>query len=173
MNRINRYLYWNMGYHLEHHIFPMAPYYNLPKLHALLKSDTPPPYNGLIEAYREIIPALIRQSKDPDYYVQRPLPAPTYQAAARQAAQVVTSATESDAAGWVEVCDLGLLVPGDVLRFEHGGKTYAIYRTALGQLFSTAGICNHGNAHLTDGFLHGLAYDAPASPWPHRHTELY
>jgi len=65
MNRINRYLYWNMGYHLEHHMFPRVPYYNLPKLHALLKSDTPPPYNGLIEAYREIVPALVRISQDP------------------------------------------------------------------------------------------------------------
>ena len=50
MNPINRYLYWNMGYHIEHHMFPMVPYHNLPKLHALMKSDTPPPYNGLIEA---------------------------------------------------------------------------------------------------------------------------
>ena len=91
MNPINRYLYWNMGYHVEHHMFPMVPYHNLPKLHELVKSDVPPPYNGLVEAYREIIPTLIRQSKDPDYFVQRPLPAPAPQAETARTAQVITS----------------------------------------------------------------------------------
>ena len=80
MNPVNRYLYWNMNYHVEHHMFPMVPYHNLPKLHELVKADMPPPYHGLVEAWREIIPALLRQSKDPDYYVQRPLPAPALQA---------------------------------------------------------------------------------------------
>ena len=152
MNPINRYLYWNMGYHVEHHMFPMVPYHNLPKLHELVKSDVPPPYHGLIEAWREIIPALIRESKDPDYFVQRPLPAPAPQAETSRTAEVITSAASPDAAGWVEVCDLSLLLPGDVLRFEHGGNTYAIYRTQIGQLFATDGFCTHGRAHLSDGF---------------------
>ena len=92
MNPINRYLYWNMGYHIEHHMFPMVPYHNLAKLHELVKSDVPPPYHGLLAAWREIIPALIRESKDPDYFVQRPLPAPAPQAEAARTAQVITSA---------------------------------------------------------------------------------
>ena len=50
MNAINRYLYWNMGYHIEHHMFPMAPYHNLPELHELVKYDMPPAYNGLLAA---------------------------------------------------------------------------------------------------------------------------
>ena len=120
LNRINRYLYWNMGYHVEHHMFPMVPYHNLDKLHELMKADCPPPYNGLVAAYREVIPALIRQSKDPNYYVQRTLPAPSAQAEAPRTTQVVTSQAAPDAEGWVEVCELDALVPGDVLRFEHG-----------------------------------------------------
>jgi hypothetical protein len=32
MNAFNRYMYWNMNYHLEHHMFPLVPYHNLPKL---------------------------------------------------------------------------------------------------------------------------------------------
>ena len=95
MNPINRYLYWNMGYHIEHHMFPMVPYHNLAKLHELVKSDVPPPYHGLLAAWREIIPALIRESKDPDYFVQRPLPAPAPQAEAARTAQVITSAAQS------------------------------------------------------------------------------
>ena len=159
MNPINRYLYWNMGYHVEHHMFPMVPYHNLAKLHELVKSDVPPPYHGLLAAWREIIPALIRESKEPDYFVQRPLPAPAPQAEAARTAQVITSSAQTDAAGWVEVCDLSVLLPGDVLRFEHGGSTYAIYRTQIGQLFATDGFCTHGRAHLSDGFLQGTCIE--------------
>ena len=78
MNWINRYLYWNMGYHVEHHMFPLVPYHALPKLHELVKADMPPPYHGLLEAYREIIPALCASPKTPTYFVRRQLPHPEY-----------------------------------------------------------------------------------------------
>jgi fatty acid desaturase len=74
MNPVFRFVYWNMNYHLEHHMFPMVPYHALPALHAEMKADTPKPYSGLIEAYREIIPALLRQVKDPAYFIKRELP---------------------------------------------------------------------------------------------------
>ena len=61
MNPIFRFLYWNMNYHVEHHIFPTVPYHALPKLHEAIKADCPPPYPSSIAAYREIIPALLRQ----------------------------------------------------------------------------------------------------------------
>ncbi len=74
MNPVFRFIYWNMNYHVEHHMFPMVPYHALPALHEEIKADTPPAYNGLWEAFREIVPALLRQVKDPTYYVQRHLP---------------------------------------------------------------------------------------------------
>jgi len=74
MNPIFRFVYWNMNYHLEHHMFPMVPYHALAALHQEMKADTPKPYSGLVEAYREIIPAILRQVKDPTYYVKRELP---------------------------------------------------------------------------------------------------
>ena len=74
MNPIFRFLYWNMNYHVEHHLFPLIPYHALPKLHAAIKADCPEPYPNTIAAYREIIPALARQLKDPTYYVRRELP---------------------------------------------------------------------------------------------------
>ena len=159
LNPINRFLYWNMGYHIEHHMFPMVPYHNLGKLHELIKVDCPPPYNGLVAAYREVIPALLRQAKDPDYYIRRQLPAPSAPTETARTSEIVISDARPDAEGWVEACDLGLLVPGDVLRFEHGGNTYAIYRTAIGQLFATDGFCTHGRAHLSDGFLQGTCIE--------------
>jgi fatty acid desaturase len=39
MNPVSRFIYMNMNYHVEHHMFPMVPYYNLPKLHELIKHD--------------------------------------------------------------------------------------------------------------------------------------
>jgi fatty acid desaturase len=75
MNPIFRFLYWNMNYHVEHHMFPMAPYHALPQLHAAIKADCPPPYPSTLAAYREIIPALARQLREPGYFVRRQLPA--------------------------------------------------------------------------------------------------
>ena len=40
-----------------------------------IEADCPPPYPGLWEAYREIIPAILRQLKDPTHFVRRRLPA--------------------------------------------------------------------------------------------------
>lgn len=74
MNPVFRYLYWEMNYHVEHHMFPMVPYHGLGKLHQELKADMPKPYNGLWEAYREIIPTTLRQVKEPTYFVRRELP---------------------------------------------------------------------------------------------------
>jgi fatty acid desaturase len=74
MNSAVRFLYFNMNYHLEHHMFPMVPFHALPNLHERVEGALPPMYSGLIEAFREIIPALIRQSKDATYFVLRELP---------------------------------------------------------------------------------------------------
>jgi fatty acid desaturase len=74
MNPVFRFLYWNMNYHVEHHMFPMVPYHALPALQAALKDDMPPAYDGLWAAYREIIPALLRQAREPAWFVERKLP---------------------------------------------------------------------------------------------------
>jgi fatty acid desaturase len=74
MNPLFRFLYSNMNYHVEHHMFPMVPFYRLPALHALIRHDLPEPYDGLLAAYREIVPTLLRQTKDPTHFVRRVLP---------------------------------------------------------------------------------------------------
>jgi fatty acid desaturase len=63
-----------MNYHIEHHMFPMVPFHALPRLHAAIKDQLPRTYTGVIDAYKEMIPALIRQARDPNYYVRRQLP---------------------------------------------------------------------------------------------------
>ena len=36
------FLYMNMQYHPEHHLYPNVPYYNLPRLHELMRYRCPP-----------------------------------------------------------------------------------------------------------------------------------
>jgi fatty acid desaturase len=85
MNPLMRFLYWNMNYHIEHHMFPMVPYHALPQLHEEIKAHCPAPYPSIASAYREIIPALLRQVREPGWCVERKLP---------DAAQEVKPATE-------------------------------------------------------------------------------
>lgn len=74
MNPIFRFLYFNMNYHIEHHMFPMVPFHSLPKLHERVQGSLPHTYSGLIDAFREIVPVLIRQSRDANYFILRPVP---------------------------------------------------------------------------------------------------
>lgn len=74
MNPVFRFLYWNMNYHVEHHMFPTVPYHALPRLHEAVKADMPPPYPSTLAAYREIVPALLRQRREPGWFVVRPVP---------------------------------------------------------------------------------------------------
>ncbi len=157
MNPINRFFYWHMNYHLEHHLFPLVPYYNLHRLHELVKADLPKPYSGLIEAWREIIPAVLRQVRDPAYYVRRELPTPS----AAPTAKHIFTAKGRAVDGWVEICASGFLGKEDVIRFDHEEKTYAVYRTADGALYATDGVCTHGNTHLADGLLRGTLIECP------------
>lgn len=74
MNPVFRFAYWNMNYHIEHHMFPMVPFHALERLHETVKADMPAPYPSTLAAYAEIIPALIRQTRDPSHCVARPIP---------------------------------------------------------------------------------------------------
>ena len=74
MNPVSRWIYWNMNYHVEHHMFPMVPYHALPELHALIKDDLPEPNRSIPDAYREMLGSILRQRTQPDYYVRKQLP---------------------------------------------------------------------------------------------------
>lgn len=74
MNPISRFIYWNMNYHIEHHMFPMVPYHALPALHAKIGHDLPPPNRSIAEALQEVFAALNRQLTDPEYRIKKSLP---------------------------------------------------------------------------------------------------
>jgi len=84
MNPVLRFIYWNMNYHIEHHMFPMVPYHRLPELHDEMKPYCPPPYTSVWNAYVEIVPAILRQMREPGWAVERPIPK---EPAAAQAAE--------------------------------------------------------------------------------------
>lgn len=75
MNPVSRFIYWNMNYHVEHHMFPMVPYHALPKLHEVIKHDLPAPNRSIAEAFAEMWPALRRQLAYEDFFLKRELPA--------------------------------------------------------------------------------------------------
>ncbi len=159
MNPIHRFLYWNMNYHVEHHMFPLVPYHALPQLHEIIKDDMPAPYGSLWQAWREIIPAVWRQVKDPAYHVKRKLPDPKSRPSEAYAICVAEGGV--DGQGWVEVGGSEHLGYEDVIRFDLEKKTYALYRTADGQYFATDGICTHGNTHLANGLVKGKVVECP------------
>ncbi len=74
INPISRFVYWNMNYHVEHHMFPVVPYHALPRLHEAIKHDLPAPTPSILAGYREMIPAFLRQLRYEDYFLKRELP---------------------------------------------------------------------------------------------------
>ena len=74
INPVSRWIYWNMNYHIEHHMFPMVPYHALPQLHELIKHDLPAPSPSMWSAYKEVWPVLLKQLGYEDEYLRRELP---------------------------------------------------------------------------------------------------
>jgi 3-phenylpropionate/trans-cinnamate dioxygenase ferredoxin component len=62
---------------------------------------------------------------------------------------------------WVDACGVDDIENEDVLRFDHGAKTYAIYRAPSGAFFATAGNCTHENVHLADGLVMDDTIECP------------
>ena len=69
--RLERLLYWNMNYHIEHHLFPAVPFHALPRLNAEIGSQLPAPISGVIAANIEIMKAISRQRTDPSFNLSR------------------------------------------------------------------------------------------------------
>lgn len=64
-------------------------------------------------------------------------------------------------ADWVDVCALDELEPEDVMRFDHGGRVYAVYRAEDGTPYATDGLCTHEHVCLADGLVLGEEIECP------------
>jgi 3-phenylpropionate/trans-cinnamate dioxygenase ferredoxin component len=72
-----------------------------------------------------------------------------------------SATTPSRATTWVEVCSADEVEPEDVIRFDHEGHTYAIYRSADDTFHATDGRCTHERAQLADGLVMGDTIECP------------
>ena len=63
-------------------------------------------------------------------------------------------------ADWQLVCDADEIDEEDVMRFDYGGRTYAVYNTPKGY-FASDGVCTHEEAHLADGLVIGDIIECP------------
>lgn len=163
MNPVLRFLYLNMNYHLEHHLFPSVPYYNLPQLHEEIKAYLPPPKPSVVAAYREIVHALREQRRDPTWELPLPVvadgpfgPSP----GAGKAGRAGGPAGE-DEVGEVELCSVDDLRIGEVRRVELDEHVYALYRLGPQEFALTDGLCTHARAELSDGYLEGCVIECP------------
>ncbi|MXZ59790.1 MAG: non-heme iron oxygenase ferredoxin subunit [Acidobacteria bacterium] len=63
-------------------------------------------------------------------------------------------------ADWIRACATDDIEEQDLVRWDHGGRTYAIYRTGDG-FYCTDGLCTHAEQHLEEGLLTGHVIECP------------
>ncbi len=62
---------------------------------------------------------------------------------------------------WIDACATDDIDEEDVIRFDHGGQTYALYHAPEGTFHATAGLCTHEQVHLCDGLVMGHVIECP------------
>lgn len=62
---------------------------------------------------------------------------------------------------WVAACSVEDVALEDVIRFDHGGRTFAVYRSPGGQYYATDGLCTHEKIHLADGLVMDNIIECP------------
>jgi 3-phenylpropionate/trans-cinnamate dioxygenase ferredoxin subunit len=62
---------------------------------------------------------------------------------------------------WINACAKDDIAEEDVIRFDHGGKTYALYRSPDDQFYATDGLCTHEKIHLADGLVMDHIIECP------------
>ena len=64
-------------------------------------------------------------------------------------------------ADWVEACGAEDVELEEVIRFDHGSRTFAIYRSPEDEYFCTDGLCSHEKVHLCDGLVMDNVIECP------------
>lgn len=62
---------------------------------------------------------------------------------------------------WIEACEVDDIEEEDVIRFDHGDRTFAIYRTDKGDFYASDGYCTHERFHLSGGLVMGCTIECP------------
>jgi len=53
---------------------------------------------------------------------------------------------------WIDAAAMDDIEDEDVMRFDHDGRTFAIYRVH-DAVYASDGLCTHEHVHLSDGFV--------------------
>lgn len=61
----------------------------------------------------------------------------------------------------IDACALSDIEEEDLIRFDHDGKTYAIYRMEGEEVFCSDGLCTHEHVHLEDGLVMDYVIECP------------
>ncbi len=71
---------------------------------------------------------------------------------------------------WIDACGVDDVEAEDVMRFDHAGRTFAIYRSPEDEWFCTDGLCSHEQVHLSGGLngMHDLCWPGHRGLWPDR-----
>lgn len=93
LNPFLEFLYWQMNWHTEHHMYAGVPCYNLKKLAREIADDMPEP-RTLTSAWREMYEIAKRQKTDPSYQFDTPLPADAGQEAVQSSNELESSIGE-------------------------------------------------------------------------------
>jgi Na+-transporting NADH:ubiquinone oxidoreductase subunit F len=158
MNPIFRFLYLNMNYHVEHHMFPAVPYYNLPALHREIRDQLALPVPNTFAAYREIVTAFRHQHVDPTWELEREVPdVPGVRGSIVQGFEWSGETTND---GWL---DLG---PGDLAAGQSravtiDGSERLLACTEDGDMVLIDRMCTHGDADLAGGTILGCEIECP------------
>jgi 3-phenylpropionate/trans-cinnamate dioxygenase ferredoxin subunit len=64
-------------------------------------------------------------------------------------------------ADWIEACAVEDIDLEEVIRFDQGTRTFAVYRTAQNKVYATDGYCTHEKFHLSGGLVTGNTIECP------------
>jgi 3-phenylpropionate/trans-cinnamate dioxygenase ferredoxin subunit len=64
-------------------------------------------------------------------------------------------------AEWIEACGADDVDEEDVIRFDHGGRVFAIFRSPDDRYFATDGLCTHEGISLADGLVMDEIIECP------------
>jgi len=67
----------------------------------------------------------------------------------------------SNVTEWITACDADEIDEEDVIRFDHNGRTLAIYRLEGDAYYASDGFCTHEQAHLADGLVMDNLIECP------------
>jgi len=62
---------------------------------------------------------------------------------------------------WIDACATDDIEQEDLIRFDEGSRSFAIYRSPADEYFCTDGLCTHEQVHLEDGLVMDYIIECP------------